>query len=333
MKTIASVFLIMLLFVSSCSGPRLNFDKGIISPFPVSFPAVNSIFDDYNSDLKITWSEKNFTLIFSSNRNSFGNDFDFISYQGHIEFDLIDGDFKMTVSQRDNALLTALNSGNNELGPVFTHDYPHFGPYYNKEEDVKRFFYTSDPEGDLDIFCGWYQFGNTGFVPEGDPFPLTPLNTVHNEGYLSIHNGATNNRESVYFMSDRDGSYDIYLAVSEEGKLISESASASVIRSSVLSSIADDKCPYINGNMMVFTSDRAGGFGGFDLWYSLYNGQGWSAPVNMGADINTEYDEYRPVIVSTREEGFLNDLMIFSSNRSGGYGGFDLYYVGIPRRE
>ncbi|MFZ2287110.1 MAG: hypothetical protein WAV93_09015 [Bacteroidales bacterium] len=333
MKTIASVFLIMMLVVSSCSGPRLNFDKGIIPPHPVSFPAVNSIFDDYNSDLKITWSEKNFTLIFSTNRNSFGNDFDLISYQGRIEFDLIDGDFKMAVSHSVNALLTALNSGNNELGPAFTHDYPHFNPYYIKEEDVKRFFYTSDPEGDLDIFCSGYQFGDGVFIPEGEPFPLTPLNTVDNEGYLSIHSGASANRETVYFMSDRAGSYDIYLAVSEEGKLISESASASVIRSSVLSSIADDKCPYINGNIMVFTSDRAGGFGGFDLWYSVFNGQVWSAPVNMGADINTEYDEYRPVFVSTREEGFLNDLMVFSSNRPGGYGGFDLYYVGIPRRE
>ena len=27
---------------------------------------------------------------------------------------------------------------------------------------------------------------------------------------------------------------------------------------------------------------------------------------------------------------FNNDFMIFSSNRPGGLGGFDLYYVGIP---
>jgi hypothetical protein len=53
----------------------------------------------------------------------------------------------------------------------------------------------------------------------------------------------------------------------------------------------------------------------------------------MGEDINTEYDEYRPVVVSTKEEGFLNDLMVYSSDRPGGKGGFDLYYVGIPRRE
>jgi hypothetical protein len=32
-------------------------------------------------------------------------------------------------------------------------------------------------------------------------------------------------------------------------------------------------------------------------------------------------------------EWFINDLMIFSSNRPGGKGGFDLYYAGIPRRK
>ena len=82
---------------------------------------------------------------------------------------------------------------------------------------------------------------------------------------------------------------------------------------------------------MLFASDRPGGHGGFDLWYSVYSSQGWSAPVNMGDNINTEYDEYRPMVVSTGE-WFINDLMIFSSNRPGGLGGFDLYYVGIPKR-
>ena len=82
---------------------------------------------------------------------------------------------------------------------------------------------------------------------------------------------------------------------------------------------------------MVFTADREGGFGGVDLWYSVYNGQTWSAPVNMGNLINTEYDEYRPILVQSGES-YVNDLMVFSSNRPGGKGGFDLYYVGVPKR-
>lgn len=331
MKTNASVFLILLLLVS-CSGPKLNFDRGIIPPLPVNFSAVNSTFDDYNSDLDITWSEKNFTLIFSTNRNSSGNNFDFISYRGRVEFDLIDGSFLLTAVNLDNAIVNALNSVNNELGPFFTHDIKYYYPW-KEGGDVKRFFYSSDGSGSLDILCSYYDLGDRVFKPEGGPAPISVLNTGFDEGYLTIHNVEGANRETVCFMSDRDGSFDIYRATGEENMLINESSSVTVSKVMQLSSNADDKCPYIVGNVMVFTSDREGGFGGFDLWYSVFNGQEWSAPVNMGSDINTEYDEYRPVVLSTKKEGFLNDLMVFSSDRPGGKGGFDLYYVGIPRRE
>lgn len=330
MKKSACIFVMTMLLVS-CTSPKLNFDKGIIPPLPVNFAYVNSTYDDYNSDLDITWNEKSFNLIFSTNRNSFGNDFDFIAYGGRIEFDLISGSFMMTSGNSNNALVTALNSGYNEMGPFFTHDYDYIYPWEG-EDDVKRIFYSSDASGSMDILCCNYELGEGVFTPEGDPAPVSGLNTGFDEGYLTIHNnGAT--METAYFMSDREGSFDIYRATGESNLLINESASLTVTRVTQLSSSADDKCPYVCGDMMVFTSDREGGFGGFDLWYSVLNGQDWSAPVNMGEDINTAYDEYRPVVVSTKEEGFLNDLMIFSSDRPGGKGGFDLYYVGIPRRE
>lgn len=323
-------FLIIPLLLTSCNGSRLNYDKGIIPPVPVNFSSVNSTYDDYNSNLQLSWTEMTFSLIFSSNRNSFGEDFDFVSYGGHIVSDLVSGEFEMSTVSNGYGLLEAVNTGNNEFGPYLTSDFPYYFPWYKEGED-RRFFYSSDPGGNLDIYCCGYDFGDGEFTSSGDPFALTPLNTEHNEGYLSLHHGAMAGRETAYFMSDRDGSYDIYFAAGEEGKLISESATASVIRSSVLNSIADDKCPYISGNVMVFASDREGGFGGFDLWYSVYSGSAWSAPVNLGGDINTEYDEYRPFVVPTGE-WYVNDLMIFSSDRPGGKGGFDLYYVGVPKR-
>jgi hypothetical protein len=323
-------FLSIALLLVSCTGNRLNYDKGIIPPVPVNFAAVNSMYDDYNSNLRISWTEMTFSLVFSSNRISFGEDFDFVSYSGDIFYDLISGEFEMKTISKAYGLLEAVNTDNNEFGPYFTSDFPYYFPWYKEGED-RRFFYSSDPDGNLDIFFCGYNFGDGEFLASGDPFALTPLNTEYNEGYLSIHNGASASRETVYFMSDRDGSYDICSATGEEGKLISESAALTVSRSPVLSSNADDKCPYITGNMIVFASDREGGFGGFDLWYSVYNGSVWSAPVNMGGEINTEYDEYRPMVVPGGN-WYLNDLMIFSSNRPGGKGGFDLYYAGVPKR-
>jgi hypothetical protein len=92
-----------------------------------------------------------------------------------------------------------------------------------------------------------------------------------------------------------------------------------------LSSEYNDKCPYIFQDIMVFTSDREGGYGGFDLYYSLIQNGRWSDPLNFGQKINTEYNEYRPILFPFL--GIDQTLMIFSSDRPGGFGGFDLYMV------
>ncbi len=50
--------------------------------------------------------------------------------------------------------------------------------------------------------------------------------------------------------------------------------------------------------------------------------------MNFGAVINTAFDEYRPILFN-KEVDNDRDMMIFSSNRAGGKGGFDLYFVGV----
>jgi hypothetical protein len=65
----------------------------------------------------------------------------------------------------------------------------------------------------------------------------------------------------------------------------------------------------------------------FALWRSvvcrvrLHDGV-FSAPVNFGQTINTKYAEYRPIIAAPAK--FDKEFMIFSSNRPGGKGMFDL---------
>ncbi len=50
----------------------------------------------------------------------------------------------------------------------------------------------------------------------------------------------------------------------------------------------------------------------------------------MVLEINSGSDEYRPILF---EEGvdFEKYMMVFSSNRDGGKGGFDLYFVGVKK--
>lgn len=80
---------------------------------------------------------------------------------------------------------------------------------------------------------------------------------------------------------------------------------------------------------MVFVSDRPGGLGGFGIYYSVFNGSTWGTPTNAGTRINTKDDEYRPVFLNNTREMFRYPLIVFSPNRPGGKGGFDLYLTGL----
>lgn len=75
-----------------------------------------------------------------------------------------------------------------------------------------------------------------------------------------------------------------------------------------------------DGNTIYFVSDREGGLGGRDIYRikKLPNGQ-WSLPMNLGAPINSAYDEDAPFI---HADGV---SLYFSSNNEKSMGGFDIY--------
>jgi hypothetical protein len=62
-----------------------------------------------------------------------------------------------------------------------------------------------------------------------------------------------------------------------------------------------------DGKIMIFSSyERRRSYGGYDLWYSLFENGKWSRPINLGNRINTSYDEMSPSIY--------RDCLLFSSN-------------------
>jgi outer membrane protein OmpA-like peptidoglycan-associated protein len=73
-----------------------------------------------------------------------------------------------------------------------------------------------------------------------------------------------------------------------------------------------------DGNTLYFVSDRPGGYGGNDIYMCKRAGQSWGAPVNLGSEINSKYDEKFPFVA---EDGTL----YFSSNGYAGLGGLDVY--------
>jgi LysM repeat protein len=75
------------------------------------------------------------------------------------------------------------------------------------------------------------------------------------------------------------------------------------------------------GKTLYFSSNQAGGFGGFDIWESKFENGKWTKPVNTGKLLNTPSDEINPFMVQDGQ----NHTLYFSSDREGGFGGFDIY--------
>jgi len=75
-----------------------------------------------------------------------------------------------------------------------------------------------------------------------------------------------------------------------------------------------------DGRYIYFSSDRRGGEGGLDLWYSERERDGtWGKPVNMGDQINTDKDESSVFIAPTGER------LIFASKGHFNMGGYDIF--------
>jgi hypothetical protein len=91
--------------------------------------------------------------------------------------------------------------------------------------------------------------------------------------------------------------------------------------SASLNTAALEGCPFIaqRGDILYFASNRPGGQGGLDIWYSVRGETGsWGDPVNF-AEVNSPANELCPM-------AHRNDrTFLFVSARSGGCGGDDLY--------
>src|SRR4030042_3131829 len=197
-------FILVLFF--SCDDPRLNFDKAIIPLTPLNFSDVNSAYDDYNSDISRTWSGESFSLVFSTNRNSLGLEFDFTHYLCTMTSSLITGEFELWADNLYCSLTDSVNSPDNELGPNLTYDFI-YGESDDTWNDTRRFFYSTDKNGNYDIWYNFYTADYYDFSPVGDPIELTGINTSYDEGYLTIHPDENTGKETIYFTSNRDNNY------------------------------------------------------------------------------------------------------------------------------
>jgi Tol biopolymer transport system component len=139
-----------------------------------------------------------------------------------------------------------------------------------------------------------------------DPKPLP--------GYINKVRGNTDatispDGEAIILAHEKnDGNYDLHLCLKTKNGWTKQIAIEN------LNSSYNERGPEISSDkrFLYFQSDRPGGFGGFDIWYSVRQGDGWNKwtrPRNLGDGINTSADEIDPAVSPKR------DKLFFASNR------------------
>jgi len=333
MKVHSRLFVFLILFTVFSGDPiGYKYNKGELPETPVNLVDFNSQYDDYNS----TAPSLGYLIpfCFSTNRKSQGEEFDVVYMPMNVNFDKTTGKLKVTNEYANwgiraeyfGVLLQAvkrINTTGNEFGPYL----------YSIRDDMTGDYefvlmYASDFEGDFDIGFT-FDTDSTDFA---ESKPVHFLNSEFNDLYPAIDSSQT----QIYFCSDREnGVYNIFhtdinLTDQDMAASLSDTTQHEIEIDPILSSAYDDKCPFIFNNTLVFASNRPGGHGGFDLYYSKIENQQWTAPVNFGEKINTADDEYRPILFNEGVD-LTRDMMVFSSKRSEGLGGFDLYFVGVSK--
>ncbi len=171
------------------------------------------------------------------------------------------------------------------------------------------------------------------FDPNGDPAPPQDfsinLSSSLNDGpvtftrdYKTMYFTQNNNKNGVQKAGD-DGKVRLKIYEARAGKddwdLVGELPFNNANYSCFYPSLNSD------GTKLFFASDMPGGEGGFDIWVVEKTPDGeWSAPKNLGNEINTPGQEICPFIS-------LSGSLFFSSNgRELSMGGLDLYFVNNP---
>ncbi|MGD0341082.1 MAG: hypothetical protein ABSA76_05175 [Bacteroidales bacterium] len=318
---VLSILIVMDCFIGCKKSSTIKYPYGTFPDSITALTNINSVYDDINSDLYMLSGSK--SLIFSSNRNTSGVNFDLV--QGSVSYlwDQKTGIFSLESDLTTDSFLTKLlatvNTSNNEYGPF---------SLYSPTDGYEYLFYSSEnSSGNLDFYYTKNRPVASSTLPDVlGPYSANLLNTSGDDAYISFDT----KQDTIYFSSSAGGNFDIYLKSRPMDTALSVWLSKpfrQLVKVDSINSTSDDKCPYVYKNLLVFASNRPGGMGGYDLYYSVFKNGKWNSPVNFGPGINTQYNEYRPVI--GYDNSFYNVFMIFSSDRPGGKGGYDLYFMGI----
>lgn len=171
-------------------------------------------------------------------------------------------------------------------------------------EDKQRGHWCSDMYAAQLAISGWEMQGGLGGLLNTSRFEV-PLGFNASGQILYFFRGFT--LYSGEILADTAARKDEYLLNSP------------VFKSPVEAEAGDCNPFFFNDLTIIFASRRAGGFGGLDLWWTVWADSSWTAPENLGPGVNSAYDEDMPFLAHD------GSTLFFSSNRTESMGGLDVY--------
>ena len=140
----------------------------------------------------------------------------------------------------------------------------------------------------------------------------------NDDRYSTGHASLSKDGQTMYFVSTREGGFggsDLYVCYKA-----GSSWSEPVNLGAKVNTAGNEMLPFLGEDgYLYFSSDGHAGLGGLDIFSSEFKNELWEIPVNMGAPINSNMDDFALVYDKESDNGF------FCSNRSG-KGDDDLYF-------
>lgn len=202
------------------------------------------------------------------------------------------------VNSRDDEYLPSLTADGQTL--VFTRRFPRKATTTANTKEEEDLYVSKLSNG---------QWSRAERMPE-------PVNSTDNEGAQCISQDGRIMFYTACNRNDGGGRCDLYMCVNKASRWSKPRNLGSAVNSGAWEGQPTFS---IDGRTLYFVSNRKGGQGGMDIWKTTFDGGQWTAPENLGPEINTEFDEMSPFI------HFDDRTLYFSSNRPEGMGGMDLF--------
>lgn len=191
-----------------------------------------------------------------------------------------------------------INTENSEFSPVYWSD----NIVFVKTNPRSKLLDKNTNEGYFDLF---FTRSEAGYLPKSNHLSTT-INTRYHEGPCTFSKESESilftrvNYDGNEFTTDNEKVALLKIFESEYARGTWIEPKKSVLNLENVASCHPSLHP--SGNLLIFSSDRPGGFGKMDLYIVYKTPDGWSEATNLGPEINSTGNDWFPFI---NERNFL----------------------------